>query len=93
MCPASQEPSQGRARADPTISAMVSVMSADDVWSKCNICKKPIPFGGAYVKCTVSTCNRKRLQLIFCSHECWDAHNPDFNHRDPGYTEHVAPAS
>lgn len=67
-------------------------MSAD-AWGKCNICKKPIAFGAPYVKCTVSTCNRKRMQLIFCSGECWDAHNPDFNHRDPGYTEHVAPAA
>jgi hypothetical protein len=45
------------------------------------------------LKCTVSTCNRKRTQLIFCTDACWDAHNPDFNHRDPGYTEHVAPSS
>ena len=69
-------------------------MSVDATsWGKCNVCKKPIAFGGAYVKCTVSTCNRKRFQLLFCGHECWDAHNPDFNHRDPGYTEHLAPPS
>jgi hypothetical protein len=61
------------------------------VWSKCNVCKKPISFGGTYLKCTVSTCNRKRTQLLFCSDSCWDAHNPDFNHRNPGYTEHIAP--
>jgi hypothetical protein len=61
-------------------------------WGKCNICKKPIEWGGAYLKCTVSTCNRKRFQLYFCTDSCWDAHNPDFNHRSPGYTEHVAPA-
>ena len=62
-------------------------------WGKCNICKKPIPFGGPYLRCVVSTCNRKRFQLTFCSDSCWDAHNPDFNHRNPGYTEHVAPAA
>ena len=60
-------------------------------WGKCSVCKKAIAFGAAYVKCTVSTCNRKRFQLIFCSGSCWDAHLPDFNHRDPAYTEHVAP--
>jgi hypothetical protein len=51
----------------------------------------PIPYGGKYLKCDVSTCNRKRFQLYFCSDTCWDAHNPDQNHRNPGYTEHVAP--
>lgn len=60
-------------------------------WGKCSVCKKAIAFGAPYVKCTVSTCNRKRFQLIFCSGSCWDAHLPDFNHRDPAYTEHVAP--
>ena len=62
-------------------------------WQKCSLCKKPIQFRGPYFKCVVSTCNRKRFQLYFCSDECWDAHNPDQNHRNPGYTEHVAPAS
>jgi hypothetical protein len=67
--------------------------TAAPAWGKCNVCKKPIPFAGTYLKCVVSTCNRKRMQLLFCSDSCWDAHNPDFNHRNPGYTEHVAPAA
>ena len=50
------------------------------MWQKCSVCKKPIAFGGAYLKCGVSTCNRKRFQLYFCSDSCWDAHNPDQNH-------------
>lgn len=66
-------------------------MNAPTAWGKCNVCKKEIAFGARYYKCTVSTCNRKRLTLIFCSDSCWDAHNPDFSHRDPGYTEHLAP--
>ena len=61
------------------------------MWQKCSICKKPIGFGAQYLKCAISTCNRKRFQLYFCSAECWDAHNPDQNHRNPGYTEHLAP--
>ena len=61
------------------------------MWQKCSVCKKPIPFGGAYLKCGVSSCNRKRFQLYFCSDSCWDAHNPDQNHRNPSYTEHRAP--
>lgn len=60
-------------------------------WSKCSVCKKSIPYGGSYFKCVISTCNRKSFQLQFCSDECWDAHNPDQNHRNPGFTEHKAP--
>ena len=62
------------------------------MWQRCSVCKSPIAFGGAYLKCGVSTCNRKRFQLYFCSDSCWDAHNPDQNHRNPSYTEHRAPA-
>jgi hypothetical protein len=62
-----------------------------DMWNKCSVCKKPIAFGAPYLKCAISTCNRKRFQLYFCSDSCWDAHNPDQNHRNPAYTEHVAP--
>ena len=47
--------------------------------------------GSAREAVVVSTCNRKRFQLQFCSDSCWDAHNPDQNHRNPGYTEHTAP--
>jgi len=67
--------------------------AAGSAWNKCSVCKKPIEFGGSYLKCVVSTCNRKRFQLLFCSDSCWDAHNPGQNHRNPGYTEHVAPLS
>ena len=61
------------------------------MWQKCSVCKKLIAYGGPYLKCSISTCNRKRFQLYFCSDGCWDAHNPGQNHRNPGYTEHVAP--
>ncbi len=61
------------------------------MWNRCSVCKKPIQYGAPYLKCAISTCNRKRFQLYFCSDSCWDAHNPDQNHRNPAYTEHVAP--
>lgn len=48
----------------------------------CSECKKPIPFGADYFRCSVSTCNRKRLGLFFCSVPCWDAHVPMMRHRD-----------
>lgn len=49
---------------------------------QCSICKKSIAFEHAYYECSVSTCNRKRNPLFFCSVECWDAHVPMMRHRD-----------
>ena len=48
----------------------------------CSECKKPIAFSADYYRCSVSTCNRKRLGLFFCSVSCWDAHVPMMRHRD-----------
>lgn len=48
----------------------------------CSTCKKPIDFGADYYRCSVSTCNRKRMELFFCSVPCWDAHVPEARHRD-----------
>ncbi len=60
-------------------------------WKKCNICKKPIALGGVYWVCNVSTCNRKRTGLSFCSVSCWDAHVPMMNHRESWAEERRAP--
>ena len=51
------------------------------------------PYGGLWYRCSVSTCNRKRLPLRFCSPDCWDAHVPDANHKNPLCIEERAPAS
>lgn len=48
----------------------------------CSECKKPIAFLADYYRCSVSTCNRKRTGLYFCSVPCWDAHVPMMRHRD-----------
>lgn len=48
----------------------------------CSTCKSPIAFGAEYFRCSVSTCNRKRTELYFCSVPCWDAHVPGARHRD-----------
>jgi histone H3/H4 len=48
----------------------------------CSECKKPIAFSADYYRCSVSTCNRKRTGLFFCSVSCWDAHVPMMRHRD-----------
>lgn len=63
-----------------------------DTWKRCSTCKKEIAFGAPYFLCTVSTCNRKRTGLTFCSPECWDQHLPIARHREAGYTEEKAPS-
>ena len=65
---------------------------AESAWSRCNVCKKPIAFGALWYRCSVSTCNKKRLSLLFCSPDCWDAHIPDANHKNPLCIEERAPA-
>ncbi len=64
----------------------------NDNWRVCSICKTPIHFGARYQRCSVSTCNRKRTQLIFCSVRCWEAHVPTLRHRDAWAVEETAPS-
>jgi hypothetical protein len=61
-------------------------------WKKCTTCKKPIAFRAVYWVCNVSTCNRKRTGLTFCSVECWDAHVPVLRHKESWAEERRAPA-
>lgn len=63
----------------------------DDAWKRCSVCKKPIALGALYWTCSVSTCNRKRTALRFCSVSCWDAHLPFANHREAWAEEQTAP--
>jgi hypothetical protein len=60
-------------------------------WRKCTTCKKAIAFQQKYWICSVSTCNRQRTGLVFCSVSCFDAHIPVMNHRDAGAFEKKAP--
>jgi hypothetical protein len=62
-----------------------------DYWRKCTSCKGPIAFNQKYWICSVSTCNRVRTGLFFCSVACFDAHVPVMNHRDSGALEKTAP--
>jgi hypothetical protein len=64
----------------------------DGIWKHCNICKKPIPFRGEYFLCSVSTCNRKRTGLFFCSLPCFEAHLPTARHRDAWAERERAPS-
>jgi hypothetical protein len=59
----------------------------------CSICRKPIGFDRVYYVCSVSTCNRPRTALFFCSVECWDSHLPTARHRDAWAEERRSPKS
>ncbi len=60
-------------------------------WRRCSSCKKEIGFTRTYWVCNVSTCNRKRTGLVFCTTSCWDAHLPLMNHRESWAEERRAP--
>ena len=62
-----------------------------DHWRKCSSCKKPIAYRAEYWVCNVSTCNRRRTGLVFCTVSCWDAHSPMMNHRESWAEERHAP--
>lgn len=61
-------------------------------YAKCSICKGEIAWGATWYRCTVSTCNRSRVALYFCTTQCWDAHLPEARHRDPAFEEKQAPS-
>jgi len=61
------------------------------IWRRCSACKKPIALGAPYFACNVSTCNRKRTALAFCSVSCWEVHLPSANHREAWAVERSAP--
>jgi hypothetical protein len=67
-------------------------VSEGNLWKKCSSCKKTIPFKALYWVCNVSTCNRKRTGLTFCTVACWDAHQPMMNHRESWAEERRAPS-
>jgi len=45
-----------------------------------------------YWTCNVSTCNRKRTGLAFCTVSCWEVHLPGANHRESWAVERTAPS-
>jgi len=60
-------------------------------WRRCSSCKKEIGFTKTHWVCSVSTCNRKRTGLVFCTTSCWDVHLPLMNHREAWAEERRAP--
>jgi len=68
-------------------------MGDPETWKVCSACRKPIGFGAVYFACSVSTCNRARTALFFCSVDCWDAHSAGARHRDAGAEEKRSPSA
>ncbi len=66
-------------------------MSEGGVWRRCSACKQDIALGAKYWVCNVSTCNRKRTALAFCSVTCWEVHLPGANHREAWAVDKTAP--
>jgi histone H3/H4 len=62
-----------------------------ETWLKCTECKTDIPFGGRHYVCSVSTCKRSKMRLVFCSATCWDSHLSTVRHRDAWAEEAIAP--
>lgn len=60
-------------------------------WRRCSSCKTPLAFDAPYWACNVSTCNRGRTALAFCSVSCWDAHLAVVPHRESWAVERRAP--
>ena len=66
-------------------------MANSAIWRHCSSCKKAIHCGSKYLVCSVSTCNRARTGLVFCTMDCWDAHVPVARHREAAAEELTAP--
>lgn len=62
-------------------------------WRRCNACKEWIGFATRHWVCSVSTCNRKRTGMVFCTPDCWEVHLPTMNHREAWAVEKISPAS
>lgn len=82
----------------PTVAAVGNMCCDEEMnptfpgtWRPCSSCKRPIARGAVYWVCNVSTCNRKRTGLVFCSVECWDSHVPMMRHKESWAEERRAP--
>ena len=60
-------------------------------WRRCSACKSDIELGAIHWVCSVSTCNRARTGLVFCSVDCWEIHLPTERHREAWAIEERAP--
>jgi hypothetical protein len=68
-------------------------MAEAATWRRCSSCKNPIAFGAQHWVCNVSTCNRPRTGLVFCTVSCWDGHLAVVRHRESWALERRAPSA
>lgn len=54
-----------------------------NTWKNCSSCKKPIALNSIYYICSVTTCQGRMTDYVFCSVPCWDSHVPVERHK-PG---------
>lgn len=62
-----------------------------ETWLSCSECKQSIGFGRTYWLCSVSTCQKSKLRLVYCSVACWDSHLSETPHREAWAVEAVSP--
>jgi len=67
-------------------------METRSYYRLCSSCKKELPFESTFFRCSVSTCNRARMPLTFCSLACFEAHVPVVRHREAWAEEDLAPS-
>lgn len=63
-----------------------------ELWLKCSACRKDLGFSTLHWVCSVSTCNRNRTRLVFCSVACWDSHVATLRHREAWAVEARSPS-
>ncbi|HET6150126.1 MAG TPA: hypothetical protein VFH68_21470 [Polyangia bacterium] len=63
-----------------------------NIWMRCSACRKDILHEAIHWVCSVSTCNRSRTRLVFCSVACWDSHLSTLRHREAWAVEERAPS-
>jgi histone H3/H4 len=68
------------------------IPSQKSFWRKCSSCRKEIPYGANYYRCSVSTCQHERSGFRFCSVTCWDVHLGYTFHRSAFAEEAKAPS-
>ena len=66
---------------------------SESFWLKCSACRREIGFSTRYYECSVSTCNRQRTRLVFCSVPCWDSHLSTVNHRESWAIDKMSPTA
>ena len=88
--PALRREREGRA-SPPELGVGCAAMETRSYFRLCSSCKKELPFESTFYRCSVSTCNRARMPLTFCSVACFEAHVPVIRHREAWAEEDIAP--